>query len=353
MKTPQSPAPVAGDKSVRQETTSEHIARDMREGRFPARSEPQMVPSDQPVEAIGAGREAFEEAIRLAEVGEFLIDAKGFAAGNGYDESRELSISWDWQQSKPDEYGMGVLLAEATRWHDGLAEDGVISEARKLRAALSPASPARTPMGEGRDTAWRDVKDAPQDGTNILLKHRVHGVIEGWFLKGEWTDDTPISPREYTGDMWILGDDLSQDEVEFGPDGEILAGSVEGWLPLAALAAPTPMGGGVEALREALEPFSEGARMAAISGRPPFEFCDAVDYERAAEALAAPTPMGGEVEALREAENEICPHGDNVPADLEPGDTWVCPKCDAEWHTDDSQALAASSPSSAQGGSDV
>lgn len=97
-------------------------------------------------------------------------------------------------------------------------------------------------IGAGREEVWRDVKDAPQDGTNILLKHRVHGVIEGWFSKGEWTDDTPISPREYTGDMWILGDDLSQDEVEFGPDREILAGSVEGWLPLDTLAAPTPMG---------------------------------------------------------------------------------------------------------------
>lgn len=115
-------------------------------------------------------------------------------------------------------------------------------------------------IGAGREVVWRDVKDAPQDGTNILLKHRVHGVIEGWFSKGEWTDDTPISPREYTGDMWILGDDLSQDEVEFGPNGEILAGSVEGWLPLDTLAAPTPMGGEVEALREALRLTRERVR---------------------------------------------------------------------------------------------
>lgn len=41
----------------------------------------------------------------------------------------------------------------------------------------------------------------------------------------------------------------------------------------------------IERLVAALEPFSEGARMAAISGRPPFEFCDAADYRRARTAL--------------------------------------------------------------------
>lgn len=38
-------------------------------------------------------------------------------------------------------------------------------------------------------------------------------------------------------------------------------------------------------LAKALEPFSEGARMAEISGRPPSEFCDASDYQDARAAL--------------------------------------------------------------------
>ena len=190
--------------------------------------------SEQPVEAIGAGREAFEEAIRLAEVGEFLIDAKGFAAGNGYDEPRELSISWDWQQSKPDEYGMGVLLAEATRWHDGLAEDGVISEARKLRAALSPASPARTPMG-GR-----------VDG---------HGGVTWPAASADLASEEGLESIDALVDMARVGVNL----MERLPEGYAYSDcptEIVTDLQNKLDEAKTPMGGEVEALREALEPFA-------------------------------------------------------------------------------------------------
>ena len=78
-----------------------------------------------------------EEALRLAEVGEYLYDEKAFSAGNGYDEPREFSICWDWQQSKPDEYGQGVLLAEAVAWHREMAADGIETQANKLRAELT------------------------------------------------------------------------------------------------------------------------------------------------------------------------------------------------------------------------
>lgn len=86
-------------------------------------------------------REDFEEAVLLAEIGEFLYSARAYSYGNGQTEPREYGIDWQWQQSKPDEYGQGVLLAEATKWHDEQAEGGAITEARKLRAALLPAPP--------------------------------------------------------------------------------------------------------------------------------------------------------------------------------------------------------------------
>jgi len=38
-------------------------------------------------------------------------------------------------------------------------------------------------------------------------------------------------------------------------------------------------------LRKALEPFSEAARLALPSGRPPWEFCAAQDYQAARQAL--------------------------------------------------------------------
>jgi hypothetical protein len=78
-----------------------------------------------------------EEAIRLAEVGEYLFDAKSFVAGDGYHEPRELSINWEWQQSAPNTYGEGALLAEATAWHESLREDGIETQAARLRRLLT------------------------------------------------------------------------------------------------------------------------------------------------------------------------------------------------------------------------
>ncbi|MFG1302663.1 hypothetical protein V5F34_00790 [Xanthobacter autotrophicus] len=81
--------------------------------------------------------DGLEEAARLAEVGEYLFSACRYSGGDGYTEPREMGIEWQWQQSAPDQYGEGMLLAAATKWHDEQAEDGIVTEARKLRAALS------------------------------------------------------------------------------------------------------------------------------------------------------------------------------------------------------------------------
>ena len=104
-----------------------------------------------------------------------------------------------------------------------------------------PSEDRPQPSGETRGLGWLDVKDAPQDGSEILLNHRTHGIIQGWFSKGEWSDDTPNGPREYSGDMWILGDDLFQDEVEYGENQEVIPSGVTGWLPLDALIRPAPV----------------------------------------------------------------------------------------------------------------
>jgi hypothetical protein len=80
-------------------------------------------------------RNDLEEAIRLTEIGEYLY-SRSYSYGNGYDEPREFGIEWQWQQSKPNEFGQGALLAEAVKWHSDMAEDGISTEATKLRASI-------------------------------------------------------------------------------------------------------------------------------------------------------------------------------------------------------------------------
>lgn len=86
-----------------------------------------------------------------------------------------------------------------------------------------------------------NLDEVPMDGRHVLLHSKTHGWIEGWFSKGEWSDDTPFSPREYSGDVWVLGDDLQQIEVEFGPEGQVYHGSeLDGWLPIGDVLAAIP-----------------------------------------------------------------------------------------------------------------
>lgn len=83
-------------------------------------------------EVQAASAKAVEEALRLAEIGEYLYN-RSYSYGDGRTEPREYGIEWQWQQSKPDEFGEGVLLAEAVRWHGEMSEDGIVTEASKLR----------------------------------------------------------------------------------------------------------------------------------------------------------------------------------------------------------------------------
>lgn len=94
-----------------------------------------------------------EEAIRLAEIGEFLY-SHAYSYGDGYTEPREYGIEWQWQQTEPNTYGQGALLAASTRWHEEQAEDGTVTEAAKLRSHLtSPIDPAAIRAEARREAA--------------------------------------------------------------------------------------------------------------------------------------------------------------------------------------------------------
>ena len=77
-----------------------------------------------------------------------------------------------------------------------------------------------------------NMQEAPRDKTEILLYSINHGTIQGWFCPGEWSDETTESPREYSGAVWVLGDDLYQVEVEEYPDNEFHDGEIVAWSSL-------------------------------------------------------------------------------------------------------------------------
>jgi len=89
------------------------------------------------------------------------------------------------------------------------------------------------------EEAWREIESAPRDGSEVLLFHEHHGAIQGRFCPGEWSESTPISPAEYSGAVWVLGDDLEQVEVEELPADAPLGltawhGALLSWQPLPA-----------------------------------------------------------------------------------------------------------------------
>lgn len=87
----------------------------------------------------------------------------------------------------------------------------------------------RTPPG------WNSMATAPRDGSNILLFSRIHGVIEARFSPGEWSEETPINPREYNGAVWVCGDDWQQIEIEELPNNKFYDGEAVAWLPRNSL----------------------------------------------------------------------------------------------------------------------
>jgi hypothetical protein len=56
------------------------------------------------------------------------------------------------------------------------------------------------------DTEWFDGQDV------VLFAHGME--VSARYCPGEWSDDTPISPREYSGAVWSCFDDQFQFEIE-------------------------------------------------------------------------------------------------------------------------------------------
>jgi len=112
-------------------------------------------------------------------------------------------------------------------------------------------------------TTRQPIETAPRDGSNILILTTYHGMVEAHFAPGEWTEHQ--EGREYSGAVWVCGDDAWQIEIEeFGEEGrkhgqEFHDGTATHWRPLptaehdadlaALLAAYDARGAEIERLR--------------------------------------------------------------------------------------------------------
>jgi len=177
------------------------------------------LPSEQPVEAIGVERDD-------------LIQRASYMVGN--------PSAWDSY------------------------DDGASEIIRSLVAALSPASPARTPMGEPQ--VLKGVGKINGDGWKDTTS--IGEVVYVWNAE----KPSPYAPGQYPridNEGWSA----STAQYDFSP------ASVD---EVRALAAPTPMGGDRE-------------HSSRCWGRTSFS-----DEVLHCYCQTAPTPMGGEVEALQE-----------------------------------------------------
>ena len=200
--------------------------------------------SEQPVEAIGAGREGVEplplpidlaprdgRMLRLwvrynadsEEAWTPLDDAEeSWTAGfNNFDntgDDRWQFIGWDWSHDYLLEAPGGTVIG----WLPFHGE-----------AALSPAPPARTPMGEPQ--VLKGVGKINGDGWKDTTS--IGEVVYVWNAE----KPSPYAPGQYPridNEGWSA----STAQYDFSP------ASVD---EVRALTAPTPMGGELEALREA------------------------------------------------------------------------------------------------------
>lgn len=112
-------------------------------------SEPEYQRSDLPTEAAALIR-AQAERVRVLEglLGDVLPDAERGAYlgeqcsheyGDGREQPLELTISWDWQQSKPNTGGWGALQEDIDAWLAELRESEIDIPLLRARAALKAA----------------------------------------------------------------------------------------------------------------------------------------------------------------------------------------------------------------------
>lgn len=79
---------------------------------------------------------ALADVLPYAERGAYLSEKCAFEYGDGYTQPYELTISWEWQQSKPYTGGWGALRSDTEAWVSELRESEADVAVVRARSAL-------------------------------------------------------------------------------------------------------------------------------------------------------------------------------------------------------------------------
>lgn len=127
-----------------------------------------------------AGSDWFREVLRLAKIGFYLTDGCASSYGDGYQQPRELSFSWEWQQSKPNTFGWEQLDADVEAFLAGFTEDGEPAPDLPIFHAIAALSVP---------TVCKE-----KDAERALLEE-----IEQRDLYHEWADKLAAAIADHTG----------------------------------------------------------------------------------------------------------------------------------------------------------
>lgn len=108
-------------------------------------------------------------------------------------------------------------------------QSGCMREVLKWARAAYNEGARNSVIGGG----WQPIETAPTDGTEVELFTTCHGICQAWFALGEWSDDTPNGPAEYSGDAWVCCDDEFSIEVDLAEE-FCDHGTATHWQPLPA-----------------------------------------------------------------------------------------------------------------------
>lgn len=135
------------------------------------------------------------------------------------------------------------FVEDETPW--GYLKGGDIADIKQdIRLILAALRAPDAPPSCGVPAGWKPigVDTAWIDGRSVVLL--AHGMeVTARYCAGRWSEDTPLSPREYDGAVWSCFDDEFQFEIEeTGHDPvDWHHGPVTHWrAPLAAAPEPSP-----------------------------------------------------------------------------------------------------------------